>query len=113
MSYRTPTPHEIRMSAVMKKAVKKIDRLLTTLSGGECDFIICVSSKSERKTHAVTDLQDAPVGNYAATMNRESSALMMLELMAKWRANEEMPPIHDLRDANGRTLSEILGEGPH
>ena len=113
MSYSTPTPHEIRISNNLQKIANKLGKLFVKETGGEVDFILCVSSKSERETVLSSDMQDAPVGSYVSTMTRETAALSMMELLAKWEANKDMPPIHELKDANGRSLDEILGAGPH
>ena len=113
MSYKTPSPHEIRISSNLQKVAKKLDKLFKKETGGECDFVLCVSSKSERETLNASAMQDAPVGSYVASMDRESSAMLMCELLMKWEANGDMPPIHELKDANGRSLAEILGQGPH
>lgn len=105
MSYNNPTQHEIRISSNLQKVAKKLNRLLKKETGEECYFILSVSSKEARDSSEDTP----PVGSYVGNMDRETSALLMLELIAKWEANKELPPIHELRDANGKSLNEILG----
>lgn len=113
MSYSNPSPHEIRISNNLQNVAKKLNKLFRKETGGECDFVLCVSSKSERETLASTSFEDAPVGSYVASMDRESSAMLMCELLMKWELNGDMPPIHELKDSDGRSLAEILGQGPH
>lgn len=113
MSYSNPTPHEIRISRNLQKVADKLSKLFKKETGGDCDFVLCISSKSERDTLGSSEMKDAPVGSYVASMDRESSAMLMCELLAKWKVNGDMPPIHELKDANGRSLAEILGQGPH
>lgn len=113
MSYENPTPHEIRISEKLQKVGRKLQKLLVHHTGAECDFVLCVNSQAARGQQGQLLPGDAAIGSYIATMDRESSALSMIELIAKWQANKELPPIHELRDASGRSLAEILGAGPH
>ena len=112
MSYREPTPHEISISKCLHDVAKAAEKSLNELSGGECAFFIWATPRETVSGEPVPIL-DAPVSNYVSNMEREGAALTMLELLAKWETNQTIPPLHELKDANGRTLAEILGAGPH
>jgi len=110
MSYRHPTPHEIRISANLQKIAKRLEKDLERATGGKCHWLLNVSPAVDDRSD-YRDMQDAPVASYVANSDRRTSALIMLELLAKWEANGELPPLHELRDDAGRSLEEILGSG--
>lgn len=111
MSYDDPTPHELRISRNLQKVAADLKKSFRKRTGGECDFVLSVVSKAENEKARGDTLHQAPVGSYISTMERESAALSMCELLSKWQMRGEMRPIHELRDAEGRSLKDILEEG--
>ena len=111
MSYRHPTPLEIRISSRLQPVAKWLDKRLEKRFEGRVHFVLMINVRDNDTVHS--DPQDWPIGSYVSTCDRETSALMMLELLAKWEANDDLPPLHELTDANGRSLDEILGRGTH
>lgn len=109
MSYDRPSSHELRIGPNLQKIARKIQKLFVKETGGEVDFILVVNSSSARKMQAST--KQVPVGNYIANMSRVSSALSMAELLAKWQINGEIPPLGELKDADGNSLADILNSG--
>jgi len=110
MSYQNPTPHELRLGPNLAKVAKKMQKIFLKETGGEVDFILVVNSTSARKMQRSTG--ETPVGNYIANMSRESSALSMAELLAKWQMSGQIPPLAELKDADGNSLADILNAGP-
>lgn len=109
MSYRNPTKHELKLSSVLEKVYEKSLKLLNKKSKGEClMFMWCSSAESQRND--TDNMQDAPVANYISNMDRETATITMLELIHKWQHNGELKPIHELKDADGKYLSDILNE---
>jgi len=111
MSYENPTPHEIRISANLQKVAKRLDKDLEKRTGHRCHFILCVTPI--RSDEEADTLLEEPIANYVANSDRQTSALIMLQLLAKWQMNGDMPPIHELRDADGKSLADILSAGTH
>jgi len=97
----------------MQKVANKTEKLLTKLSGGKCAFFIWCTPYDTISHNQVSSMHDAPVSNYVANIEREGAAITMLELIAKWQSNGELPPLHKMRDASGRSFDEVLGAGPH
>lgn len=106
MAYNNPSNHEKRMGPFLQKAAKKVQKMFVRETGGEVDFILLVSSTAARKMQASG--AGVPVGMYVASMDRVSSALSMAEMLAKWQIVGAIPPLSELRDADGNSLNDIL-----
>lgn len=114
MSYQNPTPHEIRMSRCLQKVMTKTEKLINRLSDGKCAVFIWCTPMATVSQQPLQSLNDAPVANYVANIEREGAAITMMELIAKWQLNGDLPPLHEMKDASGRTFDEILGlNGTH
>lgn len=105
MPYNNPIAHEIRISNNLQKIARKLTKLFDKHTGDDVDFILCVSSKSARE-NAKSD--EVAIGNYVASIDRTSSAMLMMELILKWQLMHEIPPVSELKDANGNSLLEIM-----
>jgi len=113
VSYLEPTPHEIRISATLQRVARKLEKLLVRETGERCAFLLVVNSARARAASEGGAIAHQAIGSYCASTDRETSAIMMLELLAKWAHNGEIPPVHELRDSRGQSLADVLGEGPH
>ena len=104
MPVNNPTPTEIAISQNMQRIIRKIISYARKRIRADVHVTVFVMPGSGA---------DGDIVSYASSVDRESSALMLLEVLARWAADEKMKPLHELRDAKGRSLQEILGAGPH
>ena len=96
MSYRTPTPTELRISKKLPKVADQIQKWLRKQKIQDTHFFLFVTPNTpvdESRT-----LEHQPVAGYISNANREDMAKTMLTMMMRWEIEGAIPPLHEIAE---------------
>lgn len=94
MSYRKPTPTEIKLSNNMQGFAKRIKAFLVKKKLENTVFFFFIAPDTPIIEEA--PISEQPIASYVSNAKRKDIAVLMMTILMRWEIRGQAPPIHEL-----------------